>query len=148
MQHSENEEKFEFIKKFQKDKNINENVQGLLLRHVIENCGTPISVSDHTDPEEPLIYCNKAFEELTGYTYEEIVGKNCRFLQGDKTEAKAVEELRSALTENRACEVTFLNYRKDGSTFMNRLDLSPVEIGGEVLFYLGLQNQISHQMQI
>lgn len=136
-------EKIAFLKEFQKSQNISTEVQSSLLWSVVENCGTPVTVSDHTDKDEVLIYCNKAFEDMTGYTYDEVIGKNCRFLQGEKTNKDDVQTIKEALSANDGCEVSFVNYRKDGSAFWNKLSMSPVVVEGKVLFYLGLQNFLS-----
>jgi PAS domain S-box-containing protein len=78
-----------------------------------------ITISDARLPDNPLIYANSGFEQLTGYSIASIIGKNCRFLQGRGTNPAAAEEIRRALLEQRACVVEILNYRQDGTPFWN-----------------------------
>ena len=76
-----------------------------------------IVIADARLPDCPIIYCNPAFEQMTGYSQAEIEGKNCRFLQGPDTDPAAIAELRNALREERSCQVVLKNYRKDGTSF-------------------------------
>ena len=102
-----------------------------------------IVITDCTLPDEPIIYCNPAFEKLTGYTQEEILGKNCRFIQGPNTDKKSVTKLRQAIRERKTCQVRILNYRKDGTPFWNDLTISPVlDDKGECTNYIGVQYQV------
>ena len=89
-------------------------------------------------PGLPLVHVNRAFLALTGYERDEALGRNCRFLQGPKTEADAVKEMVSALRCGRPCDVRVTNYRKDGSTFANELSLRPVvdAASGRPRFYV------------
>ncbi|MEM9244130.1 MAG: PAS domain-containing protein, partial [Cyanobacteria bacterium P01_F01_bin.153] len=88
------------------------------------SCG--VVIADMSLPDRPLIYCNRSFIEMTGYGRSEVVGRNCRFLQGPDTYGPDVERLRSAVRAGEDCTVTLLNYRKDGTPFWNRLTISPV----------------------
>ncbi|MEG3977079.1 PAS domain-containing protein, partial [Microcoleus sp. herbarium8] len=81
-----------------------------------------IAISDATLPDQPIVYCNPAFEQITGYSMGEIIGHNCRFLQGPDTDRAAVAKIRAALKEQRDCKVVLKNYRKDGTPFWNELD--------------------------
>ena len=102
-----------------------------------------IVITDCTLPDEPIIYCNPAFENLTGYMQEEILGKNCRFIQGPETDKRSVTKLRQAIRERKTCQVRILNYRKDGSAFWNNLMISPVlDDKGECTNYIGVQYQV------
>ena len=85
-----------------------------------------ITIADARLPDMPLIYINEGFERLTGYSAEATLGNNCRFLQGPDTDPEAAEEIRSAIREQRPCLVEILNYRRDGTTFWNRLSITPV----------------------
>lgn len=92
-----------------------------------------ITIADAREPDRPLIYANEGFERMTGYPVAEVLGRNCRFLQGPATDPAAMAEIRAALAESRACVVEILNYRKDGSAFWNRLSITPVrDVAGEV----------------
>ncbi|HZF77087.1 MAG TPA: PAS domain-containing protein [Acetobacteraceae bacterium] len=103
-----------------------------------------LTVSDCSRPDMPLVYVNKGFEEVTGYRPEEVVGKNCRFLQGAFHEQAGVLEMRAAMKERKGCIVELVNFRKDGSRFQNRLSLTPLfDAKGKLRFYIGLQNDIT-----
>src|SRR3954462_15239709 len=73
-----------------------------------------ITISDPKQPDNPLIYVNRSFELMTGYSSEEILGRNCRFLQGSDRGQPALAEVRAAIREERDCQVLLRNYRKDG----------------------------------
>lgn len=91
-----------------------------------------------------VVYANPAFEKLTGYAASEIVGRNCRFLQGPDTDSAARAEIRAALRDGRACAVTLLNYRKDGTPFWSEVAISPArEASGRLLCFVGLQTDVT-----
>lgn len=103
-----------------------------------------ITIADARQPDRPLIYINQGFERMTGYPVAEVMGRNCRFLQGPGTDASAVAEIRAALAECRPCVVEILNYRKDGTTFRNRLSITPVRDGvGAVTHFIGVQSDVT-----
>ena len=103
-----------------------------------------VTIADVTVGDEPLIYVNDTFVELTGYTREEAVGRNCRFLQGEDTRSEPVAEIRAAIQEERPTTVELRNYRKDGSMFWNRVTVSPIRDGtGAVTHFLGFQEDVS-----
>ncbi len=103
-----------------------------------------ITISDNTQPDNPIVYANRGFERLTGYAREEVLGKNCRFLQGEDTAPEAVEEIRDAIKEERSCSVEILNYRKDGTPFWNLLSITPIsDKNDNVINYLGIQSDIT-----
>ena len=97
----------------------------------------PMCLSDPNQPDNPLVFVNRAFEDQTGYTAEEVLGRNCRFLQGPDTDPAAVDEIRRAIAAKVDVSVECYNYRKDGSGFWNALYLSPVfdEAGGLLYFF-------------
>ena len=100
----------------------------------------PMVVTDATQPDYPIVLANEAFLKLTKYDANEVLGKNCRFLQGAATSAAAVAEIRSGLQEEREVNVEILNYRKDGSAFWNQLHLSPIyDDGGRLIYHFGSQ---------
>ncbi|HEX2560607.1 PAS domain-containing protein, partial [Phenylobacterium sp.] len=104
----------------------------------------PIVIADAKRFDQPIVFANAAFLALTGYAEPEVVGRNCRFLQGPETDAGTVEEIRRALASGAAASVEILNYRKDGSRFWNALQVSPVrDATGEVAFFLGSQRDIT-----
>ncbi|CAI6009426.1 unnamed protein product, partial [Closterium sp. NIES-65] len=85
-----------------------------------------IVLVDATNSEYPIVYASKPFLRMTGYSWQEVVGKNCRFLQGPETNPDHVQQLREAIHGSRSCSVNILNYRRDGSKFWNLLHVSPV----------------------
>ncbi len=114
----------------------------------IEASVEPLSIADARQPDMPLIYVNPAFERVTGYTAEEVIGKNCRFLQGDDRDQPELETLRAAIKEGTACVVTLRNYRKDGTLFINELKMSPVyNEQGELTYFLGSQSDVTERLQ-
>ncbi len=103
-----------------------------------------IVISDPRMPDNPVIYANEGFERLTGYKRNEILGRNCRFLQGADTDPAAIEELKQAIQNGRACKVDLLNYRKDGHSFWNRLSLTPLRNkNGDITNFIGIQSDIT-----
>lgn len=96
-----------------------------LIIRMLEFCNESITLVDHDSEERHLVYINRQFEKVTGYSREEVLGRNCRFLQGPDTDPAAVEEIKTAIHNFESCRVTLLNYRKDGEPFWNRLSLFP-----------------------
>jgi PAS domain S-box-containing protein len=103
-----------------------------------------VTISDCTLPGNPIIYANEGFERITGYSVADVLGRNCRFLQGEDTDPEAIEEIRRGLRENRELTVEILNYRKDGTPFWNRLSIDPVlDSDGRVTNFIGIQVDIT-----
>src|SRR5256712_7646290 len=97
-----------------------------------------ILITDPHQRDNPIIYVNPAFERITGYRMDEVLGRNCRFLQGTDTDPATVAVMRQAIAEQRDCQVVIRNYRKDGATFWNELTISPVHDGrGQVTHFVG-----------
>jgi PAS domain S-box-containing protein len=112
--------------------------------NAIDQAPVGITVADVTLDDEPLTYVNDGFRRITGYSRGEILGQNCRFLQGDATRDEPVAKMRAAIDAGQSVTVELRNYRKDGTEFWNRITLSPVESGdGTVTHYLGFQQNIS-----
>lgn len=127
-------ERYEFVKNLQ------------LYKRALDSSYNGILIADATKADFPIIYANKSFERITGYALEEVVGRNCRFLQGDIKDEKANAVMRGALQEKKECHVILRNFRKDGSPFWNSLFLSPVaDESGRIQYYIGVQNDISDQ---
>ncbi|HEY0836975.1 MAG TPA: ATP-binding protein [Azospirillum sp.] len=115
-----------------------------MLLSVIDACPISITVADARAPDTPLIYANQTFGTLTGYDPAEVLGTNCRFLQGPATDPAAVDAIRDAVAAGTQAEIRLLNYRKDGTAFLNRLVLAPIRDGsGVVAAYLGLQSDVT-----
>lgn len=109
---------------------------------------TGIVISDATNPKHPIIYCNPAFESMTGYRRQEVIGKNCRFLQGSDTDSDALKIIRQALKTESECKVRLKNYRKDGTAFWNALSISPVrDRTGKLTHFIGVQRDITDRKQ-
>ena len=105
-----------------------------------------VTIADARLPDNPIIYANAGFERLTGYSIEEVLGRNCRFLQGPATDRDTLEKLRSAIRQKQACTVQLLNYRKDGTSFWNRLSITPVrDASGDVTHFIGVQSDVTEQ---
>jgi PAS domain S-box-containing protein len=114
-----------------------------VLTHAIEKAEVSIVISDMTRVGQPIIYVNNAFTNLTGYEKDEIIGSNCRFMQGDNTAQDDIAQLRQAIAERKPIETTLLNYRKDGSAFYNQLLLTPVSTNDTVTHYIGFQQDVT-----
>lgn len=108
-----------------------------------------VTIADARLPDRPLIYANEGFERITGYPVTEVLGRNCRFLQGPQTDPLAVAEIRDAVAEQRECVVEILNYRKDKTTFWNRLSITPVrDDKGAVTHYIGVQSDVTARREV
>jgi PAS domain S-box-containing protein len=114
----------------------------------VERTRMPMVVSDPRQPDNPIVLANKAFLELSGYSAEEVIGRNCRFLQGPRTSRHSVELVRQAIAAEKEITIELLNYRKDGTTFWNELFLSPVhDDEGHLLYFFGSSKDISKRRQ-
>ena len=109
----------------------------------LESFPISIIVADMTLPFAPVVYCNQAFGDLTGYTKDEVYHRNCKFMQGPSTEPEPVYIIRNSLSKGRDCRVSITNYRKDGSKFLNLLSLRPVFDAGDIYRYVvGIQMDV------
>lgn len=100
-------------------------------------------VSDPRQPDNPIVACNEAFRVLTGYSDDEILGRNCRFLRGERTESAQTEMLRQAVAQSRPVMVELMNYKKDGVPFRNAVMIAPIfDENGDVAYFLGSQMAI------
>lgn len=107
----------------------------------------PMVITDPNQPDNPIVFCNEAFQSLTYYTRDEIIGRNCRFLQGPDTDRAVVAKVREAIEAGTDISVDLLNYRKDGTTFWNALYLSPVRNdAGEVVFFFASQLDVTDRV--
>ena len=110
----------------------------------LEAAGNGILIIDAQLPDLPIIYCNDSFVKMTGYSKHEALGRNCRFLQNDDRDQKAILEMRSAISQGKSCNVVLRNYRKDGSLFWNELTITPIyNDNGDLTHYIGVQNDIT-----
>lgn len=106
-----------------------------------------VTIADAQKPDLPLIYVNQAFLNLTGYEPDEILGKNCRFLQGASNQSKARNRVRDAIKAHQPCDVEFTNYTKQGTPFQTKLQLVPIFEKGSLRYYAGFQKDITKLRQ-
>jgi PAS domain S-box-containing protein len=119
-----------------------------VLTQILDACVNGVTLSDPELPDNPIVYANKAFEEISGYSQDEIVGRNCRFLQGEDHDQEALQTIRAALQKHEPCIVTLRNYRKNGELFLNRLAIRPLtDPDGNVIYYLGVQYDVTDQVR-
>src|SRR5919112_4061259 len=119
-----------------------------LLERAVTASTNSIVISDPNQHDDPLVYVNPAFERTTGYVAEEVLGRNCRFLQGKDRDQPALGKLRAAIHEGRHCSVVLRNYRKDGILFWNELSIYPVrDEEGRMINFVGVQNDITERIR-
>jgi len=103
-------------------------------------------VTDPSLPDNPIVYATQGFLNLTGYTLDQVLGRNCRFLQGPETDPKAVEKIRHSIEEGADMSVCLLNYRVDGTTFWNQFFIAALrDAAGNITNYVGVQCKVSDQ---
>ncbi|RVU20604.1 hybrid sensor histidine kinase/response regulator [Methylobacterium oryzihabitans] len=120
--------------------------QGDIFFAAVETTRMPMIVTDPRQPDNPIIFANWAFRTMTGYEPEEMIGRNCRFLQGPETDPDTVAEIRDAIRDRREIATEILNYRKNGSSFWNALFVSPVyDRSGELIYFFGSQLDVSRR---
>ncbi|WP_375267814.1 histidine kinase dimerization/phosphoacceptor domain -containing protein [Phenylobacterium sp.] len=108
----------------------------------------PMIITDAQAPDMPIVFANDAFLALTGYRRDEVLGRNCRFLQGPETDAAAVRTPAESIAAGRPATVDLLNYRKDGTPFWNALQISPVHNAeNELVFFIGSQIDVTARRQ-
>ena len=117
-----------------------------LLTRALDASISGIIITDNQQPDNPIIYCNSAFENISGYQRAEIIGHNCRFLQREDRDQAQLRLLRKAIQEGNNCVVELRNYRKDGTLFWNELYMSPIKAeNGTVNYFIGVQNEITRR---
>jgi len=119
-----------------------------LMERAIASSNNGIIITDSTQPDNPIVYVNPAFEEITGYKREDVLGRNCRFLQGIYRDQNALDEIRQAIEQGTECHAIVQNVRKDGQLFWNELRISPVfNTQGHLTHFIGIQTDISDRKQ-
>jgi len=119
-----------------------------VLAEILDSCVNGVTLSDPDLPDNPIVYANAVFERMTGYSRDEILGRNCRFLQGDDRDQPELAQIRAALAEKQPVQVTLRNYRKDGRRFYNRLSIRPLlDPDGRPIYYLGVQYDVTDQVE-
>lgn len=118
-----------------------------VLSKILDSCINGVSLADPDQEDMPLVYVNKAFEKITGYSQEETLGRNCRFLQGTDHDQEGLQKLREAIKNKESVEVTLRNYRKNGELFYNHLLMNPLfDSKGNLLYFLGVQYDATEQV--
>ncbi len=119
-----------------------------LNRRIFRSVTSGISVADATQPDLPLLYVNPAFEVMTGYSFEEVLGKNCRFLQSSDRDQPALAIVREGIRDGREAGAVLKNFRKDGTAFWNELSLSPIRNReGELTHFVGIQTDVTSRVE-
>ena len=117
-----------------------------LKERALDEAPIGITISDANDPDQPIIYLNDSFAEITGYLPEDAVGVNHRFLQGPNTDPDKTAELAEGIADERPTRVVLRNYTKDGTEFWNQVDVSPIyDEAGEVTHYVGFQMDVTER---
>ncbi|MBK5006805.1 histidine kinase famiy protein [Pseudomonas sp. S32] len=112
----------------------------------VQTTRMPMIVTDPNREDNPIIFANRAFLDMTGYASSEILGRNCRFLQGDETEVAVVDAIRDAIARRVDIATEVLNYRKDGSSFWNALFISPIfNERGDLIYFFASQLDVSRR---
>jgi len=120
--------------------------ENVILAAAISNTTAAVTISDPMQRDNPLIFVNRAFGQLTGHSTSEVIGRNPRFLYGEKTEAKSREEISAAMREGKPVRVELQAYRKDGTTWWNDLSITPVNDDyGKLVYWVGIHNDVSEQ---
>lgn len=126
----------------------NADIWRLLKERALESTDEGVVISDCSQPDMPIIYANRAFTTITGYDYDEVVGRNCRFLQGKETPAAATQTIHQAIAAQESCKVEILNYRKDGTPFWNQLSITPVrDDEGRTTHFIGIQSDVTRRRE-
>ena len=119
-----------------------------VLSQILDTCINGVTLSDPDQEDNPIVYANEVFELITGYSNREIIGRNCRFLQGDDRDQQGLEVIRKAIREQQSVTVTLRNYRKDGTLFHNQFTIRPLfDRQGRLIYFLGLQHDITNQVE-
>ncbi|MET0284372.1 MAG: PAS domain S-box protein [Polyangiales bacterium] len=120
-----------------------------LSQRALASVSDGVLITDPTQPDNPVVYCNASFERITGYREQDLVGRSCRVLQGDDRDQPELHALREALREERGCHVVLRNYRKDGELVLNSLNITPVRnAAGQVTNYVGSVEDITERVHM
>ncbi|MBO1923914.1 PAS domain-containing protein [Thiomicrorhabdus sp. 6S3-12] len=124
-------------------------LRNALLLQLVEQAQDGIVVAEKEGEDTILIYVNPAFEKLTGYSADEILYQDCRFLQGDDTHKESVHKIREAIDSSQPVRTILKNYRKDGSHFWNELSVTPFyDEHDRLTYYIGIQKDVTEQVEL
>lgn len=119
-----------------------------VLAQILDACVNGITLSDPDQPDNPIVFANAAFERVTGYPREEILGRNCRFLHGDDRDQPALDDIRHAIASRSETTVTMRNYRRNGELFWNRFTIKPLtDRSDELIYFLGVQYDVTTETE-
>lgn len=125
------------------------NLRNEILLQLVESAQDGIVVAEKEGDDTILVYVNPAFERLTGYSADEILYQDCRFLQGEDTNLDAVQAIRHAITDEAPVRTILKNYRKDGSIFWNELSVTPFyDEVDQITYYIGIQKDVTTQVEL
>lgn len=120
-----------------------------LLKKAVDASNDGIVISEQEGDDNILIYVNKAFERLTGYSADEILYQDCRFLQAGDRDQAGLTNIRGAISKGNSSRVILRNYRKDGSLFWNELSISPIyNEDDQLTYYIGIQKDVTAQVEL
>jgi two-component system, cell cycle response regulator len=123
-------------------------VPARLLELSVEQANDGVVITDARRRDNPIIYVNPAFERMTGYTADEVIGKNCRFLQGSRREQPGLSDLRDSIKRKQGALVSLVNLRKDGSEFWNELSITPlIDRQGQTTHFVGIQKDVTARVK-
>lgn len=119
-----------------------------LEQRALDATANGVTIADMRDPDQPLTYVNAAFERLSGYRADEVLGRNCRLLQGPETDPASIAEMARAIHDGRDCWVSLVNYRRDGTPWWNEIHLAPVhDDSGSLTHYIGVQSDVTARVE-
>lgn len=125
------------------------NLRHEILLQLVESAQDGIVVAEKEGDDTILVYVNPAFERLTGYSADEILYQDCRFLQGEDTDFTAVNVIRQAINDHTPVRTILKNYRKDGSIFWNELSVTPFyDELDHITYYIGIQKDVTTQVEL
>ncbi|HKM26366.1 MAG TPA: PAS domain S-box protein [Thiopseudomonas sp.] len=125
------------------------NLRNEILLQLVESAQDGIVVAEKEGDDTILVYVNPAFEQLTGYSAEEILYQDCRFLQGEDTNVASVKVIREAINDQAPVRTILKNYRKDGSVFWNELSVTPFfDEVDQITYYIGIQKDVTTQVEL
>ncbi|WP_271409099.1 PAS domain-containing protein [Pseudomonas sp. Q1-7] len=124
-------------------------INAKLLQRVVDASNDGIVVAEREGEDTILIYANAAFERLTGYSRDEILYQDCRFLQGQDRNQLGLAAIRQAIRNGQPCRQILRNYRKDGSAFWNELSITPVfNEADQLTYFIGIQKDVTEQVEM